>query len=204
MPEAPNQPDALEIHFEDAPADSDTCIVRVNRPVAAGEPQYFSSPEEAASQPLARTLLELGCLEALLLQDRSITLLKPLEGESWESVMSRAQPLIQSYFEELDARVGEPMREMTPEEHALMGRVQEVMDAEINPYVASHGGFIQVLAVRDATLFVHMGGGCQGCAMSTATLKQGVESAVFKHFPELQAVLDTTDHAAGTNPYYQQ
>ncbi|HIN30956.1 TPA: iron-sulfur cluster assembly accessory protein, partial [Candidatus Poribacteria bacterium] len=51
--------------------------------------------------------------------------------------------------------------------------------------------------------YVHMGGGCQGCGQATATLKQGVQSMIQEEFPEIVNVIDTTDHAAGTNPYYQ-
>ena len=91
---------------------------------------------------------------------------------------------------------------MTPEEKELAYRLQEHLNQEINPMVATHGGFIEVLAVQQKTLFVHMGGGCQGCGMATVTLKQGVETSVFREFPEITEVLDSTDHASGTNPYY--
>ena len=81
--------------------------------------------------------------------------------------------------------------------------IQLVIDNQINPSVASHGGYIQLLDVQDETIYVHMGGGCQGCGMAKATLKQGVERIIKDHFPEINHVIDTTDHAAGTNPYYQ-
>ncbi|MAJ72732.1 Fe/S biogenesis protein NfuA [Candidatus Poribacteria bacterium] len=81
--------------------------------------------------------------------------------------------------------------------------IQLVIDNQINPSVASHGGYIQLLDVQDETIYVHMGGGCQGCGMAQATLKQGVERIIKDHFPEINHVIDTTDHAAGTNPYYQ-
>jgi Fe/S biogenesis protein NfuA len=81
--------------------------------------------------------------------------------------------------------------------------VQRVLDEEVNPGVASHGGWVQLLDVRDGKAFVQMGGGCQGCGMASVTLKQGVEAAIKRSVPEIVAVLDTTDHAAGGNPYYQ-
>ena len=81
--------------------------------------------------------------------------------------------------------------------------IQLVIDNQINPSVASHGGYIQLLDVQDETIYVHMGGGCQGCGMAKATLKQGVERIIKDHFPEINHVIDTTDHAAGSNPYYQ-
>jgi Fe/S biogenesis protein NfuA len=81
--------------------------------------------------------------------------------------------------------------------------VQRVIDEEINPKVAGHGGFVMLLDVKDDVAYIALGGGCQGCGMADATLKQGVEVMIREAVPEIQQVLDTTDHAAGTNPYYQ-
>jgi Fe/S biogenesis protein NfuA len=85
----------------------------------------------------------------------------------------------------------------------IAGRIQALIDAEINPLVASHGGVISLLDFKDGTAYIHMGGGCQGCSSSSATLKMGVEQRLVEGIEEVEAVVDTTDHAAGTNPYYQ-
>ncbi len=81
--------------------------------------------------------------------------------------------------------------------------VQEVLDTKINPSVAGHGGYITLLEVKGSTAYIALGGGCQGCGMADVTLKQGIEVAIKNAVPAIQAVLDTTDHAAGDNPYYQ-
>ena len=194
--------DPLNLEFESARDDSDTLVVRVNRPVADGAPVYASSVEEAAAEPLARRLLELGALEAVLLQGNAITLLKPVEGPAWDTVLSPAREAIEAHFADLDARQSTDRPEMSAGDKQLALDVQQLLNTEINPMVATHGGFIEVLAVEAETVYVHMGGGCQGCGMATATLKQGVETVVFQAFPKITSVLDTTDHAAGTNPYY--
>lgn len=80
--------------------------------------------------------------------------------------------------------------------------VQKVLDTEINPAVASHGGVIGLVDVKDQIAYIKLGGGCQGCGMADVTLKQGVVVAIKKAVPEIQEVLDVTDHAGGTNPYY--
>src|SRR5215213_1052848 len=85
----------------------------------------------------------------------------------------------------------------------LAAEIQAVIDAQINPGVASHGGFVELLDVKDSRVFVRMGGGCQGCGMASVTLKQGVEVLIKEQFPQIEAVVDTTDHAGGDNPYYQ-
>ena len=81
--------------------------------------------------------------------------------------------------------------------------IQALIDDRINPSVASHGGHIDLLDVTDDSIYVHMGGGCQGCGMASVTLKHGIEAMVQESFPEITNIIDTTDHASGTNPYYQ-
>ncbi|MGI9647463.1 MAG: NifU family protein [Acidimicrobiia bacterium] len=83
-------------------------------------------------------------------------------------------------------------------------RVVQVVTEMINPAIASHGGVAEVVAVEDATVFVRLGGGCQGCGMATVTLSQGIESTLKQMVPEITKVVDVTDHAHGDNPYYEQ
>jgi Fe/S biogenesis protein NfuA len=82
-------------------------------------------------------------------------------------------------------------------------RVMQVIDAQINPSIAAHGGSAQLVAVEDATAYVRLGGGCVGCGMATVTLSQGIEVAITEAVPEIDQVVDVTDHASGTNPYYE-
>jgi Fe/S biogenesis protein NfuA len=82
--------------------------------------------------------------------------------------------------------------------------VQKVVDEQVNPALAGHGGWVLLLDVKDDTAFIEMGGGCRGCAISHMTLKQGVEGMILENVPEIKKVVDTTDHAGGTNPYYAQ
>ncbi len=80
--------------------------------------------------------------------------------------------------------------------------VQEAIDNEVNPSLAGHGGWVALLEVKDDSAYIEMGGGCQGCGLSEATLKQGIEKIIQHKVPEIQNILDVTDHAEGTNPYY--
>lgn len=81
--------------------------------------------------------------------------------------------------------------------------VQELIDNQITPSLAMHGGYLELLEVSNGKAFVHFGGGCQGCGMADVTLKQGVEKLILDTVPEIKAVIDSTDHAQGENPYYQ-
>lgn len=80
--------------------------------------------------------------------------------------------------------------------------VQKVLDVEINPGVAAHGGHITLVDVKDQVAYLRLGGGCQGCASASETLQQGVITAIKKAVPEIENVMDVTDHAGGNNPYY--
>jgi len=82
-------------------------------------------------------------------------------------------------------------------------QIQHVLDEEVNPMVASHGGVVSLLEVKDSNAYLEFGGGCQGCGMIDVTLKQGVEVMIKEQIPEIEAIYDVTDHAEGTNPYYQ-
>jgi Fe/S biogenesis protein NfuA len=81
-------------------------------------------------------------------------------------------------------------------------RVRLLLDTEINPAIAAHGGRVSLVEVRDNRVFLAFGGGCHGCGMVDVTLKQGVEARIREVVPEVVEVVDTTDHEAGENPYY--
>lgn len=84
----------------------------------------------------------------------------------------------------------------------LKEKVQALIDNEINPAVAGHGGFVDLIDVKDNKVYLQMGGGCQGCGAADVTLKSGIERLIKEELPEVEEVLDTTDHASGANPYY--
>ena len=81
-------------------------------------------------------------------------------------------------------------------------KVQILIDSELNPAVASHGGVISLIGVRENKVYLSFGGGCHGCGMVDVTLKQGVEARIKEVIPEIEEVVDTTDHSAGTDPFY--
>ncbi len=91
-----------------------------------------------------------------------------------------------------------------PEDAPLIDRVRYVIQAEINPQLASHGGMVNVTEITDdGYVILQFGGGCQGCGMVDITLKEGVEKTLLERFPEeIKGVRDITEHAAGENPYF--
>lgn len=83
----------------------------------------------------------------------------------------------------------------------LVKKVMDVLMNDINPAIAAHGGMARLMSVKDNVVYLQFGGGCQGCGMVDATLKQGIEVRIKERVPEITGVVDITDHEAGTNPY---
>jgi len=86
----------------------------------------------------------------------------------------------------------------------LATKVQGILDAQVNPSIAAHGGSIDLVDVQGTEIYLLMSGGCQGCAMSRLTLRQGVEKILLQNVPEISAIHDATDHASGDNPYFTE
>ncbi len=194
-----NQPE-VTIKVGNQNESSDAVDVEVDRRVAGAAPVYFDTTEEARPYPLAVKLLELDSVSAVLLQDQKVTVCRANGAGEWPGIIESVSAIIESYFAELPE---EEQRERTPEENELMLKVQNLLNTEINPMVASHGGYIEVSDVRGSEIYMNMTGGCQGCAQSAVTLRQGVERLIAERIPEVTHIHDSTDHAAGTNPYYQ-
>jgi Fe/S biogenesis protein NfuA len=82
-------------------------------------------------------------------------------------------------------------------------RVIQVLTQQVNPSIAAHGGRAELVAVEQGTAYLRLSGGCQGCAMATVTLSQGIETTIIQAVPEITSVVDVTDHQSGTNPYFE-
>jgi Fe/S biogenesis protein NfuA len=88
-------------------------------------------------------------------------------------------------------------------EGSMAERVAHVIDHQVNPAIAAHGGAARLAGVEDNDVYLQLLGGCQGCGLAAVTLRQGIERILRAAIPELERIVDVTDHQAGTNPYYQ-
>ena len=84
----------------------------------------------------------------------------------------------------------------------VVDRINQLLDQSVNPALAAHGGYAKLEGVQDDVAFVTMGGGCQGCAVSAVTLREGIEAAILEAIPEITSVVDAPAHTAGANPFY--
>jgi len=95
-------------------------------------------------------------------------------------------------------RLGDPIEL----DGSVEDKVTQLLDQQVNPAIAAHGGYAALVKVEGSAAYITMGGGCQGCAMSALTLREGIESAILAAIPEITEVVDTTDHSSGENPFY--
>ena len=85
----------------------------------------------------------------------------------------------------------------------LAQQILRVLESQVNPSIAMHGGHADLVAVEEGVVYVRLSGGCQGCGLASVTLSQGIEVALRDSVPEVVSVVDVTDHASGANPFYE-
>jgi Fe-S cluster biogenesis protein NfuA len=177
----------------------DRCAFTVDRPLFPGESAHFADGVTAAQSPLAADLLAIPGVESVLIADNTVTVstAHPVDwpalgiGNVIRKHIRSGQPIVsEDYFRHL------------PAEGDLKWAIRDLLEREINPAVASHGGYVELIDVRKNNVYLRLGGGCQGCGAADVTLKQGIEKAIRELAPLVGEILDTTDHAAGRNPFY--
>ncbi len=191
----------IEIKITGEPSKAgDRCAFTVDRPLFPVESAPFADPAGAAKSPLAAELLQMPGIESVLIADNLVTVSAAHEldwpalglGNVIRKHIRSGIPIVAvDYFRDL------------PSEGDLKWAIRDLLDREINPAVAAHGGFIELIDVKRNNVYLRLGGGCQGCGAADVTLKQGIEKAIRGLAPLVGEILDTTDHAAGRNPYYQ-
>ena len=195
---------AVAIRTETSVADPDACKFTVSRTVHPGGPFFFDTRERAGGSPLPERLFALDGVAHVLVADNVVTVGKQA-GTSWNGLRAEIGAAIRAQL-----LTGIPAILEAPSAPSVWGRsdaevravIQELLDGEVNRSIANHGGQISIVDVDDGVLSIAMSGGCQGCAASKVTLRQGFEVMVRRVAPEIVDIVDTTDHAAGTKPFY--
>jgi NFU1 iron-sulfur cluster scaffold homolog, mitochondrial len=179
-----------------------TCKFTVDRAVYPGSSAYFGNSEAAALSPLAQRIFEVPEVENILVVDNQITVTKS-GFDPWPATGKLIGAKIREHIRSGDPAVSPQYESAMPSEGEIRQRVQDLLEKEINPALGNHGGWVELVDVKKNSVFLKLGGGCQGCGSAHLTLKMGIEKAIRKLIPEVGEVLDATDHAAGHNPYYQ-
>jgi len=183
------------------PLRPEVCRLTVDRPVYPDGSAYFPSKEKAADSPLAAKLLEIEGIVAVRLAGNEVAITQT-GWEDWQVLAPKAAALVRHHIRSGQPAVFPEFQSRLMPDNELKVKIQEIFDTHINPAVATHGGFVRLIDVKESRVFLEMGGGCQGCGMANVTLRQGIESAILDQLPQVADILDVTDHASGTNPYY--
>jgi NFU1 iron-sulfur cluster scaffold homolog, mitochondrial len=178
------------------------CRFTVDCAVYPGGSAYFGDREAAKLSPLAEKIYEIPDVESVLIVENQIAVSKS-GSDPWPVIGKQIGIKIREYIRSGLPPVSEEYTRALPPESEIRKMIQQLLDNEINPALGMHGGWVELIDVRKNSLFLSLGGGCQGCASAGATLKLGIERSIRENFPWAGEILDTTDHAAGRNPYYQ-
>ncbi len=194
----------VSIRAQTSLADPDTCKFIVSRTVHPGGPFFFGNKERAAGSPLGERLFALPGVANVLIAESVVTICKE-PAASWSGLKAAIGTAIRTQLLtgvpailEMHLDTGSPGRS----DAELNTVIQELLDKEVNRSITNHGGKISIVDLRKGKLFITMSGGCQGCASSQMTLRQGFEVMVKRVAPEIEAIVDATDHAAGKQPFY--
>ena len=177
------------------------CRFTVDRPVYPEKSFYFGSKVQAEGSALAERIFAIDGVKSVQVSHNQLTIRKDGTDE-WPVIGKQIGAAIRAFLSAGEPVVSDAAREKIPPSDVIRERVQEVLDTDVNPSVAGHGGVIRLIDVKDNVVYLQMGGGCQGCGQANVTLKFGIETAIRAAVDGVGDILDVTDHASGRNPYY--
>ncbi|PWK61425.1 DUF6522 family protein [Roseicyclus mahoneyensis] len=187
------------IRAQGSAGDADVMGFVLDAPVQAGRSARFDAPGDA---PLARALFAIQGITRVEVRDATIWVKKDAAAD-WRVLKPDIAAAVRKVLDETVTPLSERAGAEDPNTDAvLLHRVEELLDRQVNPSVAAHGGHISADRVEAGTVYLRMSGGCQGCAASAATLREGVERMLRAALPQIAAIVDVTDHAAGDSPFY--
>jgi NFU1 iron-sulfur cluster scaffold homolog, mitochondrial len=179
-----------------------TCMFTVDRPVYPGGSAYFKNREAAGHSLLAQRIFEISEVETILIAENQITVTKS-GPDPWPVIGKRIGTKIREHIQSNGPAISDQYLDAIPPESEIRKKVQDLLEKEVNPALGMHGGWVELVDVKKNSVYLKLGGGCQGCGSAHMTLKMGVERIIREQIPEVGEILDATDHAAGHNPYYQ-
>ncbi len=197
-----NNGETIRVDAEVSMAFPEQCVFKVNHPIYPDNAAHFAGKEFSHGSPLVDELFGLDFINDILISEDSLTINS--KGGSWEDNVPRVGAVINKVLASGQPAISDKVTEGIPETNETRTKVQKILDELINPAVASHGGSVTLLDVKKNNVFLEFSGGCHGCGMARVTLKYGVERAIREHVAGVGEILDTTDHASGRNPYYNQ
>jgi len=195
---------AADIRITAEPIDSERCKFLVSQPLHAGGVRRFASAEDAAGSPLAEAIFAIpdAGITELIVSGNLVTVVKR-SATPWTALGKQVGAAIRGALTADVPAVAPRQGGAAPvDDDALYERVAQLFEEQVNPMVARHGGSVELIDVQDGVVMLRLGGGCQGCGMADVTLRQGIEGMLRQHVPAVRGLVDVTDHASGSSPYF--
>jgi Fe-S cluster biogenesis protein NfuA len=214
-----------EIAITAEPLTGPRCLFRVSRPVAADQWAYAVDRQSARGSPLAEALFAVDGVSSLVIAHDLIVVTRsgdaglPLIGPyvrmarrvlgnttarapvDWKILGKGVAKVVRSHLDSGQVALSPSLIASMPTADQLRQRVWDVLDEQVNPIVASHGGGVHLVDLIDNVVYLRMSGGCQGCGLADITLRHGVDAAIREAVPEIGWIHDLTNHSAGVMPY---
>lgn len=194
---------ASDIRITAEPVDAQRCKFLVDRPVYQGV-RRFADQAEAVGSPLAEGLFALPGVREVIVSGNLVTVVKD-SPEAWQVAGKAVGAAIRQALSAAAPGIADrppPTGAARVSDDELYERVNDLFEQQVNPMVARHGGRVELIDVQESVVMLRMSGGCQGCGMASVTLRQGIEGMLHQYLPEVKGIVDITDHASGTNPYF--
>jgi Fe-S cluster biogenesis protein NfuA len=192
--------DPAVITAQPSPSDPRVCLFTADRPILAGGSYRCADREVAQGSPLLKALFGLPGITQVWVEENRLSLEKS-DPDPWSEIGREVGRILRDYFTTGGAVV--PAAPLPKDAEERLRRIAvEVLDREINPSLAAHGGRAELVNVRGRDLDIRLVGGCQGCGAAQLTLTFGIEKRLRERLPELGRVVDVTDHAGGVRPFF--
>ena len=165
----------------------------------------YTDSTEAMASPIASKLFGFPWTETVTVGTQFVEIRKQ-DWVEWSVLEEPLKGLIEEHFADSEASEENPeppKAEKNTLETPEAKTIQQLIEDQINPALAAHGGYVVLHSVENDQVFLEMGGGCQGCAMSYQTMKEGIEGAIKEVVPSVKEVVDVTNHSMGDNPFYE-
>ena len=176
------------------------CDFGVDRSVTEGV-IFFPDASSAEGSPLPEDLFKLDGVIQILIREKTVTVTKH-ESVPWTDLAKKIGAAIRERLQAGGPVIKEGVGGGSAKDEEIRSQVCRIVEDEINPAIAAHDGYVEIINVKGGVVYIKMGGGCQGCASSSATLRMGVEQSIRARVPEVLEILDVTDHDSGLNPYH--
>jgi len=182
--------------------DPNVCKFIVSRQISPDGTVICRNAEMAEGSPLLESLFAIGGIREIMVTGNTLTIAKE-NAETWPEMGSKIGSVIREAINTEKPLIDPNIKKKRPSEDKIRQVIEELFEKEVNPAIASHGGKVELADVEGTKILLRLSGGCQGCSSATVTLRQGIEKSIRAALPDITEIIDITDHAAGTNPYYQ-